>query len=175
MANWKPMPSHLALLPHPRALKRRAGKLILPKRKPLDAIQVIRTDAAPNQPEGYALEISSNGVKIKFREAGGLRAAAATLRQLLRQYGRHLPCLEIRDWPDFARRGVMLDISRAACRSWKPCSISRQNLLISKSTSCNFTPSTRSPTKNINPSGKARRIDRRGNPQARRALPRTRH
>jgi hypothetical protein len=41
-----------------------------------------------------------------------LRAAAATLRQLLRQYGRRLPCLEIRDWPDFARRGVMLDISR---------------------------------------------------------------
>jgi hexosaminidase len=23
-----------------------------------------------------------------------------------------LPCLKIRDWPDFARRGVMLDISR---------------------------------------------------------------
>ena len=112
MANWRPMPRHFALLPHPRALKMRVGKFILPKRKPLDAIQVIRTDAAPNHPEGYALEISSGGVKIKFREAGGLRAATATLRQLLRQYGRHLPCLEIRDWPDFARRGVMLDISR---------------------------------------------------------------
>ena len=36
----------------------------------------------------------------------------ATLRQLLHQYGRQLPCLKIRDWPDFARRGVMLDISR---------------------------------------------------------------
>jgi hypothetical protein len=34
------------------------------------------------------------------------------LRQLLREYGRRLPCLRIRDWPDFARRGVMLDISR---------------------------------------------------------------
>jgi hypothetical protein len=112
MANWKPMPRHLALLPYPRALKMRAGKCILPKRKPLGAIQVIRTDTAPNHPEGYALEISSGGVKIKFLEAGGLRAATATLRQLLRQYGRHLPCLEIRDWPDFARRGVMLDISR---------------------------------------------------------------
>jgi hypothetical protein len=31
---------------------------------------------------------------------------------LLRQFGRRLPCLKIRDWPDFARRGVMLDISR---------------------------------------------------------------
>jgi hypothetical protein len=112
MANWTPMPCHFALLPHPRALKMRAGEFILPKRKPFGAIQVVRTDAAPNHPEGYALEISSDGVKIKFREAGGLRAATATLRQLLRQYGRHLPCLEIRDWPDFARRGVMLDISR---------------------------------------------------------------
>ena len=50
--------------------------------------------------------------KISFRETGGLRAATATLRQLLRQYGRRLPCLKIRDWPDFPRRGVMLDISR---------------------------------------------------------------
>jgi hypothetical protein len=42
----------------------------------------------------------------------GLRAATATLRQLLRECGRRLPCLRIRDWPDFPRRGVMLDISR---------------------------------------------------------------
>ena len=47
-----------------------------------------------------------------FRDAPGLRAAQSTLRQLLREYGYKLPCLEIRDWPDFARRGVMLDISR---------------------------------------------------------------
>ena len=32
--------------------------------------------------------------------------------QLLREYGRRLPCLKIRDWLDFARRGVMLDVSR---------------------------------------------------------------
>ena len=53
-------------------------------------------------------------MELKFRssESGGLHAASATLRQLLRQYGRRLPCLKIRDWPDFSRRGVMLDISR---------------------------------------------------------------
>ncbi|HEX5400299.1 MAG TPA: family 20 glycosylhydrolase, partial [Verrucomicrobiae bacterium] len=51
-------------------------------------------------------------ITIQFREIAGLRAATATLRQLLRQCGRRLPCLKIRDWPDFARRGVMLDISR---------------------------------------------------------------
>src|SRR2546428_673040 len=45
-------------------------------------------------------------------EAGGLRAAEADFRQLRRECGGLLPCLKIRDWPDFPRRGVMLDISR---------------------------------------------------------------
>jgi hypothetical protein len=102
----------LNLLPMPRSLKMRAGKFILPMRKPLGAIRVVRSQSAPEHPEGYALTISKNGIEISFRETGGLRAAAATLRQLLRQFGRRLPCLKIRDWPDFARRGVMLDISR---------------------------------------------------------------
>jgi hypothetical protein len=100
------------LLPFPRSLKRRPGIFLLPKHKPLAAIKVVRTDSAPNHPEGYALTISKSGVEICFRETGGLRAASATLRQLLREYGRALPCLKIRDWPDFPRRGVMLDVSR---------------------------------------------------------------
>jgi hypothetical protein len=102
----------LNLLPAPRSLKLHAGKFILPKQKPLAAIKVVRSDSAPNHPEGYALTISKNGIEISFCETGGLRAATTTLRQLLREYGRRLPCLRIRDWPDFARRGVMLDISR---------------------------------------------------------------
>jgi hypothetical protein len=84
----------------------------LPKRKPLASIKVVRTNSAPDHPEGYAMVISKKGIEISFRETAGLRAATATFRQLLRQYGRRLPCLRIRDWPDFPRRGVMLDISR---------------------------------------------------------------
>ena len=100
------------LLPAPRWLKTRPGIFLLPKRKPLATIKVVRTDSAPDHPEGYALTVSKRGIKISYRETGGLRAAAATLRQLLCEYGRRLPCLKIRDWPDFPRRGVMLDISR---------------------------------------------------------------
>jgi len=109
-----PMPNRIALnlLPAPRSLTVRAGKFILPKQKPLAAIKVVRTNSAPDHPEGYALAISKTGIEISFRETGGLRAATATLRQLLREYGRRLPWLRIRDWPDFPRRGVMLDISR---------------------------------------------------------------
>jgi hypothetical protein len=100
------------LLPLPRSLQKRPGIFLFPKRKPLGAIKVIRTQSAPAQPEGYALTIDRSGVRIEFRETPSLRAASATLRQLLREYGRRLPCLRIRDWPDFPRRGVMLDISR---------------------------------------------------------------
>lgn len=102
----------LNLLPTPRSLKLFRGAFILPRQHPLASIRVVRTNFAPSHPEGYGLKISKDGIEISFHAEGGLRAASATLRQLLREYGRHLPHLEIRDWPDFSRRGVMLDISR---------------------------------------------------------------
>jgi len=110
------------LLPCPRSLKFLRGTFSLFARRPparrvklksiAPTIRFRQTHSAPDHPEGYALTISTKGIEFCFREAGGLRAAAATLRQLLRQYGRRLPCLRIRDWPDFPRRGVMLDVSR---------------------------------------------------------------
>lgn len=75
-------------------------------------ILALKSNSAPSHPEGYALTIDPHGVRLEYREPKGLRAAVATLRQLLREHGRRLPCLQIRDWPDFPRRGVMLDISR---------------------------------------------------------------
>jgi hexosaminidase len=99
------------LLPTPRSLKRRPGSFLLSKRA-AEAIKIIESNAAPNHPEAYGLEISRRGIEIVYREPAGLRAAKATLRQLQREYGRKLPCVMILDWPDFLRRGVMLDISR---------------------------------------------------------------
>ena len=107
-----PKRAALNLLPAPQSLRRLPGGFTLPARPSASAIKILRTNAAPAQPEGYALTIDRNGVKLEFREPAGLRAAAATLAQLVRQFGRRLPGLKIRDWPDFARRGVMLDISR---------------------------------------------------------------
>jgi hypothetical protein len=109
------------LLPAPRLLKILSGKFVLPPRAATQLaktralvapIVAAQTEAAPAGADGYTLMIDRSGVRIEFREAGGLRAATATLRQLLREHGRALPCLRIRDWADFARRGVMLDISR---------------------------------------------------------------
>jgi hexosaminidase len=100
------------LLPCPRSLRRLPGTLALARRHALPTFTVVRSNSAPNHPEGYAITIDRKGVRVEFREAPGLGVAMATMRQILRQYGRRLPCLKIRDWPDFARRGVMLDISR---------------------------------------------------------------
>jgi hypothetical protein len=67
---------------------------------------------APQKPDGYRLQIGPGGIAVHYYDEGGLRSAVATLRQLLREHGRRLPRLVIEDYPDFHRRGVMLDISR---------------------------------------------------------------
>lgn len=102
----------LNLLPAPQHLRRLPQGFALPAAQPAKAIQIRRTDTAPPQAEGYALTVDQRGLRIEFREPAGLRAATATLQQMCRQFGRQLPGVQIRDWPDFARRGVMLDISR---------------------------------------------------------------
>jgi hypothetical protein len=78
----------------------------------LPAIRCALNPALPPPSEYYTLAIDPQGVQITCREPAGLCAAVATLRQLLREYGRRLPCLSIADWPDFPRRGFMLDVSR---------------------------------------------------------------
>ncbi|MEY4385576.1 MAG: hypothetical protein RLY20_859 [Verrucomicrobiota bacterium] len=86
--------------------------MTLPKDNPAAKVFFSKSPKAPAHREGYVLTVNQAGVWISYRDTAGMRAAAATLRQLQRQFPQRLPCLEIRDWPDFPRRGVMLDISR---------------------------------------------------------------
>lgn len=67
------------LLPFPRSLKRQAGTFVLPKEQPLLGIAWARSTEAPNHPEGYSLTIDRRGVRIEYRETGGLRAAGAAM------------------------------------------------------------------------------------------------
>ena len=68
---------------------------------------------APPHPQGYRLKIAPDGIVVQAHDPAGVFYAICTLHQLLAQLdGPALPCLEIRDWPDFVSRGVMLDISR---------------------------------------------------------------
>ena len=63
-------------------------------------------------PQGYTLAIAPDGVVAEARTPAGMFYAVCTLIQVIEQAGQRLPCLTIADWPDFAARGVMLDISR---------------------------------------------------------------
>ncbi len=60
----------------------------------------------------YQLRIRPDGIRIRASGAAGLRYGALTLGQLIATGSRLIRAMEIEDWPDFAARGVMLDISR---------------------------------------------------------------
>ncbi len=73
---------------------------------------VAAIDRRVEKHEGYHLTVGEERIGIVARDPAGLAHAFATLTQLVRQFGRRLPQLHIEDHPDFAHRGVMLDISR---------------------------------------------------------------
>jgi len=72
--------------------------------------------------EGYHLLVSKKGVIIKANEPAGLFYGAQTLIQLLPKEIEGLevahgvvwtvPCVDIKDYPRFGWRGLMLDVSR---------------------------------------------------------------
>ncbi len=69
-------------------------------------------DARIRQPQGYRIAIRPNEIAIGSATPAGVSYALGTLQQLVDQAATRLPCLEIEDWPDVPRRGVLLDISR---------------------------------------------------------------
>ncbi len=79
---------------------------------------VLRRDphAAVAQAEGYALDVTPDGVRISARDDAGLFHGAITLWQLLTPDAQHGPvtlaAMQIRDQPRFAWRGLMLDSVR---------------------------------------------------------------
>lgn len=85
-----------------------------------DANIRLRLDPAQRfHPQGYRLVIDSGGITVIGVDEPGLSYGVCTLIQLVRLHTSGtpadslvLPGLEIADWPDFAHRGVLLDISR---------------------------------------------------------------
>ncbi|MGB3716722.1 MAG: glycoside hydrolase family 20 zincin-like fold domain-containing protein [Candidatus Promineifilaceae bacterium] len=88
-----------------------AGASLSPASHPSEIrLRVIPNAVMPN--EGYEISIADDGIESVASRPAGIFYSAQTLIQIIRQAGRALPCLHIRDWPDFPNRGVMLDISR---------------------------------------------------------------
>jgi hypothetical protein len=88
-----------------------------------DPSELARRLAAQTEPpshaieQGYVLSLSSGGLSIVHGGEPGLQHALATLVQLIAGASGppgalELPSIEIEDYPDFAQRGVMLDVSR---------------------------------------------------------------
>jgi hexosaminidase len=76
---------------------------------------------APAHPEGYELAVTTRGVRIQSPTPAGLFYGVQTLLQLLppeiesqtrRDAAFAMPCVHIVDYPRFAWRGLMLDVSR---------------------------------------------------------------
>lgn len=72
----------------------------------------VRVTARPGSAESYALRIEPGRITIEGHGGPGLFYGLQTLKQLVRQYGRVLPALDIEDEPFYAHRGFYLDISR---------------------------------------------------------------
>jgi hypothetical protein len=62
--------------------------------------------------EGYRLSIGGDDVQLSAADEPGAFYGRQTLAQLGKTHDGELPECEIEDWPDFAVRGVMLDVSR---------------------------------------------------------------
>ncbi|MDE3072495.1 MAG: family 20 glycosylhydrolase [Pseudomonadota bacterium] len=81
------------------------------------AIVLQRDPHAPvDNREGYALDVTPQGIRVAARNDAGLFYGAVTLWQLLTPDARRgavrVPALHIRDQPRFAWRGLMLDSAR---------------------------------------------------------------
>ncbi len=101
----------LTLLPTPRDLTWQTGHFKPQKALPLGVD--FQNDPAIPPPEGYRLTIAADGIHLAFRTPAGRFYGLQTLRQIERQADeRGLPFAQVEDSPDFAHRGVMLDISR---------------------------------------------------------------
>ncbi|WP_084362906.1 beta-N-acetylhexosaminidase [Roseivirga echinicomitans] len=75
----------------------------------------VSIDSTLTHAQGYTLELSQDHIRISAQNLAAAYYAKLTLLQLFSyamEENATLPCLTIKDWPNFERRGYMLDISR---------------------------------------------------------------
>lgn len=97
---------------------------LTPSTNPQHTVALVRTgspdplpapgeSAGPESREAYSIRLGPDGGQINARSSAGLYYAVQTIRQLIEGTGSaaFLPEVEIRDWPAFAYRGTMVDMS----------------------------------------------------------------
>ena len=94
-----------------------SGRAILLKRTGSVAALPEKEEApGPDCRESYRIKVTAAGAEIVAPSSAGLFYAAQTLRQMIegRGGGAFLPEAEIHDWPSFAYRGFMMDLSHGS-------------------------------------------------------------
>ncbi len=76
------------------------------------AVKVVLDPGSVAHEQGYRIQIKPDGVVLLAADPAGMQYGLLTLTQLVYECGDELPCGVIEDHPDFAVRGLMLDISR---------------------------------------------------------------
>ncbi len=66
----------------------------------------------PDTQNDYEMIIEAEKIIINSKTHEGLFHGLQTLKQLITEYKRHLPCLEIKDNPEFIDRGFYHDVTR---------------------------------------------------------------
>ena len=102
-------PPTATLIPAPREMRVTGGEYWAKNPPKMEKVEGI-------PPEGYELSIRPDGMTIRHSDDAGAFYAQITLfhsgRWDSKAKCKVYPCLEIRDWPQFRWRGVMVDDSR---------------------------------------------------------------
>lgn len=122
--------SVVTLVPAPREFRATEGVCSVSERMPcpwhdwvdfdlkgacLRKVKCAETRDAKLPPEGYRLKVSPDGVEIAAADDAGAFYARETLKQLTTAVSSdrvEIACCEIRDWPQYRWRGLMLDEAR---------------------------------------------------------------
>jgi hexosaminidase len=87
--------------------------IVFQRTGPVASLPVPGERPGPDSREAYRLQIAPGGAEIEAASSAGLYYAVQTLRQLVESdgSGATLPEVAIHDWPSFAYRGTMIDMS----------------------------------------------------------------
>lgn len=109
--------SHRAQAPITVSRREAGGPAIVLRRSGAVApLPVPGEHAGPDSREAYTLNVNASGAEIQSSSSAGLFYGTQTACQLVEGNGvdASLPEVRIHDWPSFAYRGTMMDISHGA-------------------------------------------------------------
>lgn len=116
---YKVMKEHISLIPYPYSLEEASGTYKTPgsfKKLVFEAKKIkaaVFEDFSLENPESYALTITPDLITIYSSAPQGEFYAEQTLHELYLSYKKALPCLKIKDKPEFKWRGFLLDTCRS--------------------------------------------------------------